>query len=78
MDNKHLSRTRKYDNKNFIIASRAYFQQQQACLLHKSYFQDGVSLAGCGASVATSSTGSASNGRHEPSFLTRTAAKKTQ
>ena len=30
MENKHLSRTRKYDNNNFIIASRAYFQQMHS------------------------------------------------
>src|SRR6266566_9953480 len=31
MDNKRLSRTRKYNNNHFIIASRAYFQQSSTC-----------------------------------------------
>src|SRR3989337_1385175 len=31
MDNKGLSRTRKYNNNHFIIASRAYFQQSPTC-----------------------------------------------
>ena len=31
MDNKRLSWTRKYNNNQFIIASRAYFQQSPTC-----------------------------------------------
>ena len=39
MDNKRLSRTRKYNNNQFIIASRAYFQQDHHHLAQVDHVQ---------------------------------------